>query len=104
MSTFNPPGVEYPTMTEPREGEWPYWVAGEVTWRNGREAGAHAAGLVSASPEKCGLVEVPTAYADGAALAMIAASLAVESYSSSETTVTFRVRASWMIWTPRLPE
>ncbi len=93
-----------PTMTEPPYGELPYWVAGEATWRNGREAGAHAAGLVAASPEKCGLVEVPTGYADGAALAMIAASLTVEAYSSSETTVTFKARASWIVWTPAKPE
>lgn len=85
---------------EPKYGEWPYWVEGSPRWRNGREAGAHASGLVAASPEKCGHVEVPNDFADGAALSMISAGMSVEGYSSGETTQTFCVRCAWLVWEP----
>lgn len=89
-----------PTMQEPPLGGWPFWVGNASMWRNGREAGAYCAGLVAASPEKCGIVEVPAEWADGAVLAMVAASLSVEAYTSSESAVSFRARASWLVWTP----
>jgi hypothetical protein len=89
----------FPRQKEPPWDAWPFWSMSKLMWRNGREAGAHAAGLVAASPEKCGRVEVPKDYADGAALSMIAASMSVESYmETTETTVTFTVRCSWLVW------
>lgn len=87
-----------PMMQEPAPSMWPYWAPSSFSWRNGREAGAHAAGLVCASPEKCGLVEFPKDWADGGVLALVAASLSVEGYSEGESTRTFKVRASWLVW------
>lgn len=98
MPSINEPSKDDLQRLEPPDGEWPYWAAGNYSWRNGREAGAHAAGLISASPEKCGLVEVPLDYADGAVIAMVSASLSVEAYSESESTRTFKVRATWLNW------
>lgn len=87
------------TRREPQMGDWPYWPTNS-NWRNGREAGAYAAGLIAASPEKCGLVEVRKEHSDGAVISMVNAGLTVEAYSETESMRTFKARVAWLVWLP----
>lgn len=79
-------------------GQTPCFFAGPPTWRNGREAGAHLAGIVLVIPEKHAHVTVPSDYADGAVLAMVAGGLQVEAFSEGDGKRTFAVRSAYVSW------
>lgn len=92
-----------PTWQEwPRHDAWPYYSIGEKAnqWRNGREAGAWLAGVVSGIPEKCARVEVEEHWIAGAVLAMIEGGLHVGPYSRNDSASTFDVHVAHLSWGP----
>lgn len=78
--------------------EWPYYHLGGFDWRNGREAGAYAAGVVLGIPEKCARVEVSKDYADGAVLSMVSGGLCVQSYAHNGDSIVYAVHSAYEAW------
>lgn len=78
-------------------GSWPYYhLVGH--WRNGREAGAYAAGVVLGSPEKCARVEVAKDQADGAVISMVSGGLSVQAHADNGEALIFAVWSAYEAW------